>query len=89
MEGRGVIKVLSLFVVSSGDVCGKKTNPCGEDAICNQTNVNAICQCKAGFKRNQMTGQCEGMCDHFESLFLWYSPSSPKQDTVKTLMEHN
>uniref|UniRef100_A0A8C6WZR3 Low density lipoprotein receptor-related protein 1Bb n=1 Tax=Neogobius melanostomus TaxID=47308 RepID=A0A8C6WZR3_9GOBI len=44
---------------SSGDVCGKKTNPCGEDAICNQTNVNAICQCKPGFKRNQKTGQCE------------------------------
>ncbi|KAK7940015.1 hypothetical protein WMY93_003341 [Mugilogobius chulae] len=44
---------------SSGDVCGKKTNPCGEDAICNQTNANAICQCKPGFKRNQKTGQCE------------------------------
>ncbi|TKS67473.1 Prolow-density lipoprotein receptor-related protein 1 [Collichthys lucidus] len=44
---------------SSGDVCGKKTNPCGEDAICNHTNVNAICQCKAGFKRNLKTGQCE------------------------------
>lgn len=55
-----VIKVLSLFVVSSGDVCGKKTNPCGEDAICNQTNTNAICQCKPGFKRNQKTGQCDG-----------------------------
>ncbi|XP_071403359.1 low-density lipoprotein receptor-related protein 1B-like, partial [Centroberyx affinis] len=40
-------------------VCGKKTNPCGEDAVCNQTNANAICQCKAGFKRNQNTGQCE------------------------------
>ncbi|KAA8588336.1 hypothetical protein FQN60_001530 [Etheostoma spectabile] len=45
---------------SSGDVCGKKTNPCGEDAICNQTNANAICQCKPGFKRNQQTGLCEG-----------------------------
>ncbi|KAM9364417.1 LOW QUALITY PROTEIN: low-density lipoprotein receptor-related protein 1B-like [Pholidichthys leucotaenia] len=44
---------------SSGDVCGKKTNPCGEDAICNQTNANAICQCKPGFKRNQKTGICE------------------------------
>ncbi|XP_037542041.1 low-density lipoprotein receptor-related protein 1B [Nematolebias whitei] len=44
---------------SSSDVCGKKTNPCGEDAICNQTNANAICQCKPGFKRNQRTGQCE------------------------------
>lgn len=51
---------LPLFVVSSGDVCGKKTNPCGEDAVCNQTNANSICQCKPGFKRNQKTGQCEG-----------------------------
>lgn len=51
---------IPLFVVSNGEVCGKKTNPCGEDAICNQTNVNAICQCKAGFKRNQNTGHCEG-----------------------------
>uniref|UniRef100_A0A8D2ZZH8 EGF-like domain-containing protein n=1 Tax=Scophthalmus maximus TaxID=52904 RepID=A0A8D2ZZH8_SCOMX len=41
------------------NVCGKKTNPCGEDAICNQTNASAICQCKPGFKRNQNTGQCE------------------------------
>uniref|UniRef100_A0A3Q1FTS4 Low density lipoprotein receptor-related protein 1Ba n=1 Tax=Acanthochromis polyacanthus TaxID=80966 RepID=A0A3Q1FTS4_9TELE len=31
--------------------------PCGEDAVCNQTNANAICQCKPGFKRNQKTGQ--------------------------------
>uniref|UniRef100_A0A096LXY3 EGF-like domain-containing protein n=1 Tax=Poecilia formosa TaxID=48698 RepID=A0A096LXY3_POEFO len=54
---------------SSGDVCGKKTNPCGEDAICNQTNANAICQCKPGFKRNQKTGQCEEMneCLQFDT----------------------
>lgn len=57
---RGVIKDLDLFTVSSSDVCGKKTNPCGEDAICNQTNANVTCQCKPGFKRNQRTGQCEG-----------------------------
>lgn len=51
---------LSLFLVSSGDVCGKKTNPCGEDAVCNQTNVHGMCQCKAGFQRSQESGQCEG-----------------------------
>uniref|UniRef100_A0A3Q2Y480 Low density lipoprotein receptor-related protein 1Ba n=1 Tax=Hippocampus comes TaxID=109280 RepID=A0A3Q2Y480_HIPCM len=33
--------------------------PCGEDAVCNQTNANAICRCKAGFKRNQQSGQCD------------------------------
>lgn len=55
-----VINVLSLIVVSSGDVCGKKINPCGEDTVCNQTNANAACQCKPGFKRNLKTGQCEG-----------------------------
>lgn len=54
------LRPLSLFLVSSGDVCGKKTNPCGEDAVCNQTNVHGICQCKAGFRRSQESGQCEG-----------------------------
>lgn len=54
------IKALFLFAASSGELCGKKTNPCGEDAVCNQTNVNTVCQCKPGFKRNQKTGQCEG-----------------------------
>uniref|UniRef100_A0A3P9M179 Low density lipoprotein receptor-related protein 1Bb n=1 Tax=Oryzias latipes TaxID=8090 RepID=A0A3P9M179_ORYLA len=51
------------------DVCGKKTNPCGEDAICNQTNVNAVCQCKPGFKRNQNTGLCEEIneCVQFDT----------------------
>ncbi|CDQ60338.1 unnamed protein product [Oncorhynchus mykiss] len=50
---------LSSTVASNGDICGKKTNPCGEDAICNQTNTNAICQCKSGFRRNLKTAQCE------------------------------
>lgn len=54
------LRLLSLLVVSSGDVCGKKTNPCGEDAVCNQTNAHGICQCKAGFQRSQESGQCEG-----------------------------
>lgn len=54
------LRLLSLFSVSSGDVCGKKTNPCGEDAVCNQTNVHGICQCRAGFQRSQESGQCEG-----------------------------
>lgn len=59
------LRLLFVFVVSSGDICGKKTNPCGEDAICNQTNVNSICQCKAGFQRNQKSGQCEGDSSSF------------------------
>lgn len=61
------LRMLSLFVVSSGDVCGKKTNPCGEDAVCNQTNVYGICQCKAGFQRSQKSGQCEGATFTFTS----------------------
>lgn len=51
---------LSSTVASNGDICGKKTNPCGEDAICNQTNTSSICHCKSGFRRNLKTGQCEG-----------------------------
>ncbi|KAL2081001.1 hypothetical protein ACEWY4_022854 [Coilia grayii] len=59
--------------ISSGDLCGKRTNPCGEDAICNQTNSNAVCQCKPGFQRNQSSRQCEeideclqfGTCSHY------------------------
>ncbi|CAB1328682.1 unnamed protein product [Coregonus sp. 'balchen'] len=58
---------------SHGDVCGKKSNPCGEDAICNQTNTSSICHCKSGFRRNLKTGQCEeineclgfDMCAHY------------------------
>lgn len=72
------IQFLSLFVVSSGDICGKKTNPCGEDAECNQTNVNAICQCKAGFKRNQKTGQCEG-----NIFFFYYYYNSGRKYTLR------
>ncbi|XP_031438138.1 low-density lipoprotein receptor-related protein 1B isoform X1 [Clupea harengus] len=59
--------------ISSGDLCGKRTNPCGEEAVCNQTNTNAICQCKLGFQRNQSSKQCEeideclqfGTCSHY------------------------
>uniref|UniRef100_A0A8K9XGV9 EGF-like domain-containing protein n=1 Tax=Oncorhynchus mykiss TaxID=8022 RepID=A0A8K9XGV9_ONCMY len=50
-----------------------KSNPCGEDAICNQTNTSSICHCKSGFRRNLKTGQCEeineclgfDMCAHY------------------------
>lgn len=66
---KAVIKDLLLFPVSSGDVCGKKTNPCGEDAICNQTNVNAVCQCKPGFKRNPNSGLCEGNAQFLSTSF--------------------
>ncbi|XP_028847177.1 LOW QUALITY PROTEIN: low-density lipoprotein receptor-related protein 1B-like [Denticeps clupeoides] len=58
---------------SNGDLCGKRMNPCGEDAVCNQTNTNAICQCKPGFQRNQKSKQCKeideclqfGSCSHY------------------------
>uniref|UniRef100_A0A8B9RNB7 Low density lipoprotein receptor-related protein 1Bb n=1 Tax=Astyanax mexicanus TaxID=7994 RepID=A0A8B9RNB7_ASTMX len=54
-------------------ICGKRMNPCGEDAVCNQTNANVICHCKAGFQRNLKTKQCEemneclyfGTCSHY------------------------
>uniref|UniRef100_A0A3B4E5T6 EGF-like domain-containing protein n=1 Tax=Pygocentrus nattereri TaxID=42514 RepID=A0A3B4E5T6_PYGNA len=54
-------------------ICGKRMNPCGEDAMCNQTNTNVICHCKAGFQRNLKTKQCEeineclyfGTCSHY------------------------
>ncbi|TRY84843.1 hypothetical protein DNTS_002284 [Danionella cerebrum] len=58
---------------SNGDICGKRMNPCGEDAVCNQTNTNAICHCKPGFQRDLRSRKCEeineclyfGMCSHY------------------------
>ncbi|KAJ8282634.1 hypothetical protein COCON_G00051530 [Conger conger] len=55
------------------DACRGGMNPCGEDAFCNQTKANAICQCKSGFQRNQRNKQCEevneclhfGTCSHY------------------------
>ncbi|KAJ8247100.1 hypothetical protein GJAV_G00258720, partial [Gymnothorax javanicus] len=49
------------------DACRRGINPCGEDAFCNRTKANAICQCKSGFQRNQRTKQCEEVneCLHF------------------------
>lgn len=67
------LRLLFVFIVSSGDICGKKTSPCGEDAVCNQTNVNSICQCKAGFQRNQKSGQCEGDTSRFSQSFAPFS----------------
>ncbi|KAM9485972.1 low-density lipoprotein receptor-related protein 1B [Clarias gariepinus] len=57
----------------NGDICGKRMNPCGEDAVCNQTSTNVICQCKPGFQRNLKTKRCEeineclyfGTCSHY------------------------
>ncbi len=51
---------LSLIPASNGDICGKRMNPCGEDAVCNHTNTNAICHCKPGFQRNLRSRKCEG-----------------------------
>nr|XP_015214111.1 PREDICTED: low-density lipoprotein receptor-related protein 1B isoform X2 [Lepisosteus oculatus] len=41
------------------NMCEGKINPCGEDAVCNQTMTAAVCQCKQGFERNQKNKQCE------------------------------
>ncbi|XP_053482709.1 low-density lipoprotein receptor-related protein 1B [Ictalurus furcatus] len=57
----------------NGDICGKRMNPCGEDAVCNQTSTNVTCQCKPGFQRNLKTKRCEeineclyfGTCSHY------------------------
>ncbi|XP_051787046.1 low-density lipoprotein receptor-related protein 1B [Erpetoichthys calabaricus] len=54
-------------------ICESRVNPCGEDAICNQTKAAAVCQCKPGFQRNQKNKQCEeinecfqfGSCSHY------------------------
>uniref|UniRef100_A0A8C2AJW7 Low density lipoprotein receptor-related protein 1Bb n=1 Tax=Cyprinus carpio TaxID=7962 RepID=A0A8C2AJW7_CYPCA len=54
-------------------ICGKRMNPCGEDAVCNHTNTNAICHCKPGFQRNLRSRKCEeineclnfGTCSHY------------------------
>jgi len=51
---------LSFIPASNGDICGKRMNPCGEDAVCNHTNTNAICHCKPGFQRNLRSRKCEG-----------------------------
>uniref|UniRef100_A0A8C1IX14 Low density lipoprotein receptor-related protein 1Bb n=1 Tax=Cyprinus carpio TaxID=7962 RepID=A0A8C1IX14_CYPCA len=54
-------------------MCTKLMNPCGEDAVCNHTNTNAICHCKPGFQRNLRSRKCEeineclnfGTCSHY------------------------
>ncbi|XP_029103120.1 low-density lipoprotein receptor-related protein 1B-like isoform X3 [Scleropages formosus] len=58
-------------------VCRRGVNPCGDDAICNQTDTGAMCQCKPGFERNHQTKQCEevneclhfGTCSHYCTNF--------------------
>ncbi|MGH0132653.1 UNVERIFIED_CONTAM: hypothetical protein FKN15_051430, partial [Acipenser sinensis] len=57
----------------SKDMCEGKINPCGEDAVCNQTKTAAVCRCKPGFQRNQKDKQCKeineclqiGSCSHY------------------------
>ncbi|XP_030628050.1 low-density lipoprotein receptor-related protein 1B [Chanos chanos] len=59
--------------LSVEDACRGKVNLCGDDAHCNQTKTNFVCQCKTGFQRNQRTRQCEevneclqfGTCSHY------------------------
>ncbi|RXM99278.1 Low-density lipoprotein receptor-related protein 1B [Acipenser ruthenus] len=54
-------------------MCEGKINPCGEDAVCNQTKTAAVCRCKPGFQRNQKDKQCKeineclqiGSCSHY------------------------
>ncbi|XP_047676249.1 low-density lipoprotein receptor-related protein 1B-like isoform X1 [Tachysurus fulvidraco] len=38
---------------------GCKGSVCGDDAFCNQTADRAVCQCRAGFRRDQQSKQCE------------------------------
>lgn len=64
---------LSLIPASNGDICGKRLNPCGEDAVCNQTNTNAICHCKPGFQRNLRSRKCEGTIRLFTVNLLCFS----------------
>uniref|UniRef100_A0A3P9A5H3 EGF-like domain-containing protein n=1 Tax=Esox lucius TaxID=8010 RepID=A0A3P9A5H3_ESOLU len=55
------------------DVCGERAGLCGDDAVCNNTGKDSLCQCKAGFQRSPRTRQCEeineclqfGMCSHY------------------------
>eukprot|EP00063_Salmo_salar_P032241 XP_014007076.1 PREDICTED: low-density lipoprotein receptor-related protein 1B-like [Salmo salar] len=60
-------------VVSKEGVCGERVGLCGDEAFCNNTGTDSLCQCKAGFQRSQTTRQCEeineclqfGMCSHY------------------------
>ncbi|XP_076159537.1 low-density lipoprotein receptor-related protein 1B-like [Alosa pseudoharengus] len=55
------------------DACRGRASLCGEDAVCNQSRPNSVCQCKAGFQRNLRSKQCEevneclafGTCSHY------------------------
>uniref|UniRef100_A0A8C8LYL0 EGF-like domain-containing protein n=1 Tax=Oncorhynchus tshawytscha TaxID=74940 RepID=A0A8C8LYL0_ONCTS len=55
------------------DCKGERAGLCGDDAFCNDTGTDSLCQCKAGFQRSQTTRQCEeineclqfGMCSHY------------------------
>lgn len=63
---------LSFIPASNGDICGKRMNPCGEDAVCNHTNTNAICHCKPGFQRNLRSRKCEGTVRLFSLILLTF-----------------
>uniref|UniRef100_A0A3B1JND8 LDL receptor related protein 1B n=1 Tax=Astyanax mexicanus TaxID=7994 RepID=A0A3B1JND8_ASTMX len=39
--------------------CGGDTHSCGDDAFCNQTSSQAVCECRAGFRRDQRSRKCE------------------------------
>ena len=67
---------MSVFhtVVSEEGVCGERVGLCGDDAFCNNTGTDSLCQCKAGFQRSQTTRQCEGTVRWW--CRLWPPPSS-------------
>ncbi|XP_048835137.1 low-density lipoprotein receptor-related protein 1B-like isoform X4 [Brienomyrus brachyistius] len=54
-------------------LCTGKVSLCGSDALCNQTETDAVCQCRPGFQRNPRNRQCEevneclhfGTCSHY------------------------
>ncbi|KAG9261064.1 low-density lipoprotein receptor-related protein 1B-like [Astyanax mexicanus] len=39
--------------------CGGDTHSCGDDAFCNQTSSQAVCECRSGFRRDQRSRKCE------------------------------
>ncbi|XP_035376859.1 low-density lipoprotein receptor-related protein 1B [Electrophorus electricus] len=39
--------------------CGGQANLCGDDAFCNRTAAQSVCECRAGFQRDRRSRQCE------------------------------
>ncbi|KAI4890833.1 hypothetical protein NFI96_004206 [Prochilodus magdalenae] len=44
---------------SVADDCRGQTLLCGDDAFCNHTAAHPVCECRAGFRRDQRSKKCE------------------------------